>query len=422
MQRRTLLKNLLAASVAVPLGAQAVGAAPADAAPPLDAARWAPHNAQRLQAAIRSVGRASPGYLEARRPYAVFDWDNTCIMNDCEEALLMYQIEEFAFRLAPDEFALVLRQNVPAGPFKAEAGHVTTDGKPVTMADLADDVDDAYRWLHENRSDGMTVAQLREMPQFENLRAKLYFMYEAICDTHPIEVGYKWVIGFLANMTPAQLRTLATAAIQRGLGDALSKVKLLSSYNLPGKAGVVAASHFRGLRVNDDIRALMHTLRANGIDVYVSTASLDDVVRAFACDPDLGYGVVAENVIGLRLEMRDGKYTSVYRKGWHFNWGAGKTVGIRAVLGGRGDPAMVFGDSDGDAWMLRDFAGTEISMMINRVKGGEIGKLGKLAAGSAGRADARYLLQGRNEHTGMLLPDERTLKYGKSERALLAAG
>ncbi|WP_317205669.1 haloacid dehalogenase-like hydrolase [Janthinobacterium sp.] len=422
MQRRSLLKNLLAVSVAVPLGANAAGAARAKAAAPpaLDPARWSAHNARRLQAVIDKVGSASPRYQATRRPYAVFDWDNTCIMNDCEEALLMHQIEQLEFRLAPDEFALVLRQDVPPGQFKAEAGHVTVDGRPVTMADLADDIDADYRWLHAAKSDGAAIEKLRASAQFEDFRAKLYFMYEAICDTHPIEVGYKWVIAFFANMTPAQVQTLAAAAIQRGLGDALRKTKFTSAASLPGKAGVVAVSHFQGLRVNDDIRGLMHTLRGNGIDVFVSTASLDDVVRVFAAHPDLGYGVAPENVIGLRLEMRDGKYTSAYRKGWHFNWGAGKTVGIRSELGARGEPVMVFGDSDGDAWMLRDFAGTQVGLIINRMKTGEIGKLSQLAAATLGRPDARFLLQGRNEQTGMLVPDERSVKYGKAERKLLA--
>ena len=53
-------------------------------------------------------------------------------------------------------------------------------------------------------------------------------------------------------------------------------------------------------------------------------------------------------------------------------------------------------------------------------KGGEIGKLSQKAAATVGAPDARFLLQGRNEHTGILVPDERSLKYGKTERKLLA--
>ncbi len=421
MQRRSLLKNLVAASVVAPMAAGAAIAPStrlAPAAVPLDPARWSALNARRLESVIKQFGVAGARYNPARRPYAVFDWDNTCIMNDCEEALLVYLIEQFAFAMTPDEFAAVVSRNVPSGPFKA--GYANSAGAPVLMEDVAADVVADYRWLTDARTAGASLDALHKLPEFQDLRAKLYFMYEAICDSHPIEIGYTWIITLFAGMTPAGLQALAAASNLHGLGDALRMVKFDSPASLPGKAGIVSISHFQGLRVNEEIRALMHTLRANGIDVFVSTASLDDVVRVFAADPNLGYGVAPENVIGLRLDMRDGKYTSGYRQGWHFNWGPGKTVGIRNVLGARGDPLMVFGDSDGDAWMLREFAGTQVGVIINRMKKGEIGALSAQAAASLGDARARYLLQGRNEHTGIAMPDERSLKYGKSEPKLLA--
>jgi hypothetical protein len=80
------------------------------------------------------------------------------------------------------------------------------------------------------------------------------------------------------------------------------------------------------------------------------------VTRVFAGNTKYGYNVPSENVIGLRLAMQDGKYTNVYRKDWHFNWGPGKTVGIQNELVAKKGygPALVLGDSDGDAWMLKD--------------------------------------------------------------------
>ena len=166
----------------------------------------------------------------------------------------------------------------------------------------------------------------------------------------------------------------------------------------------------------------MRTLRANGIDVFVSTASLDDVVRVFASHPNYGYGVAPENVIGLRLEMNNGAYSSTYRQGWHFNWGPGKTIGIQNELKSKKgyDPLIVFGDSDGDAWMLRDFKGTQVGVIVNRMKKGEIGIDSQMAAASLGARDARLILQGRDENTGLMLPDEKSIKYGKLERKLVA--
>jgi len=166
----------------------------------------------------------------------------------------------------------------------------------------------------------------------------------------------------------------------------------------------------------------MHTLRANGIDVYISTASIDDVVRVFAGNPNYGYGVPPENVIGLRLAMTDGKYESRYLPDWHFNYGPGKTIGIKNILVAKKGygPVLVAGDSDGDAWMLRDFKDTAVGVIVNRMKKGEIGADSQKAAEQLGKADARFVLQGRDEQTGLMIPDEKSIKYGKTERKLLA--
>jgi hypothetical protein len=152
----------------------------------------------------------------------------------------------------------------------------------------------------------------------------------------------------------------------------------------------------------------------------VSTASIDAVVRVFASQH--GYGVPADKVLGLQLEMVDGKYTSVYKKDWHFNWGPGKTLGIaRHFVATKGyGPALVCGDSDGDAWMMRDFADTRLGLIVNRLGQGEIGRNSQHAAATLGQPEARFLLQGRNEHTGCFNGDEKTLRYGQAEVRLLA--
>lgn len=428
MQRRSLVKALgTGGLLAAPVLAATPHVSSSDTAPfqEIDPARWSAFNAHELNHLLQSQGKSSKGYRAHKKPYAVFDWDNTCIMNDCEEALLVYQIDHLAYKLNPQEFAEVLRTGVPNGPFKVEAGYKNVDGKPVLMEDIATDVDADYRWIYANYQGfggTLSLEQIRATEQFKDFRAKLYFMYDAICDSHPIEIGYKWIIYFYKNMTPAELQALAEASNDYNLGDALRKVKMPSSEKIPGKSGQVVANHFFGIRIHSEMVNLMNTLRANGFDVYVSTASIDDVVRVFAGHAKYGYNVPAENVIGLRLEMRDGKYTNAYRRDWHFNWGPGKTVGIQNELVAKKGygPALVLGDSDGDAWMLKDFADTRVGVVVNRLKTGEIGERSKSAALAIGQAGARFLLQGRNESTGIFVPEEKTLKYGKTEAKLLA--
>mgnify|MGYP000207975612 CR=1 FL=1 len=122
------------AVAALPLTSSAVTNLPATAS--LDRAKWSARNHAALSTLIKKNGSSSPNYDAKRKPYAVFDWDNTAIMNDTEEALFMYQINTLGFRLSPPEFAAIIRQNVPAGPFSADYNN--NAGKAVTLEDLAD--------------------------------------------------------------------------------------------------------------------------------------------------------------------------------------------------------------------------------------------------------------------------------------------
>ncbi|MBO7788720.1 haloacid dehalogenase-like hydrolase [Burkholderia pseudomallei] len=429
--RRHFVRSVASASAALAAAAWSPARAAIDApASPATAlslmpGRWSPNNVARLRAVLAGHGASSPRYRPEHRPYAVFDWDNTSIMNDCEEALLMHQIDGLHYRLTPEQFSAILRQGVPDGPFDAKLGYTSVDGKPVRMEDIAADVDADYRWLHANYrglAGDKPLDEIHRSEPFRDFRAKLYFMYDAICDTYPVEIGYKWIMYWYAGMTRDELQAMAFDSNVANLGDALRKVTYESSRALPGKAGVIAATHFHGIRIHEEIRAVMDTLRSNGIDVYVSTASLDDVVRVFAGHPAFGYGVPAENVIGMRLTMVDGKYMNEYLPNWHFNYGPGKTVGIRRELEAKKGygPLLVFGDSDGDAWMLRDFADTAVGVIVNRMKKGEIGIDSRKAAEQIGAKDARLVLQGRDENTGLMVADERSIKYGKRDPKLLA--
>ncbi|WP_394787924.1 haloacid dehalogenase-like hydrolase [Rhodoferax sp.] len=390
---------------------------------PAEPAGWSAANRRAINQVLQTSGSSSPGYNPAKKPYAVFDWDNTCIMNDTEESLLLYQAENLLFKLTPAEFAEVLRQGVPDGLFHAD--YTNLDGQRVSMEDLAVDLDEAYQWLYTHSAalaGTQPLAQIQETPQFQNFRAKFYFLYGALCDTYPMEVGYKWIIYFYKNFTTAELQTMVSESIAYNLAEPLHQAPIHSSAELPGRAGRVAPVHFYGMRAHAEIVALMHCLQTNGFDVYVSTASIDDVVRVFACDPKYGYNLPVENILGLKLEMVDGKYTNVYKKDWHFNWGPGKTIGIQNVFvaqKGYG-PTLVFGDSDGDAWMMKDFTDTRLGVIINRQQKNVIGSNSQQAAATLGQPDARFLLQGRDEHTGCFNADEKTLRYGQTEARLLA--
>ena len=432
MKRRQFIQSVATASALGVFTSSAAHAAARSAAGPaaapvlprvLDPGKWAPASYQRLQSVIDELGVAGRHYTPQKRPYAVFDWDNTSIMNDTEEALFMYQINTLSFAMTPEVFAQAIREGVPAGNFKTDFKNA--EGQPVSLEAITADLADDYRYLwgaYAGMKGGATLDEVKKSEQFIDFKAKLYFLYEAINGTYGPSVGYPWVLYLFAGLTVRQVAALAEASNDLNLGDSIRKVKYTSSTALPGKAGVLSVSHTHGLRLTPEIANTMHVLRGAGFDIYVSTASLEDVVRVFATLPKYGYGVLPENIIGLRLEMDGETYRPMYRKGWPLNQGPGKTELIKRELVSRKGygPALVFGDSDGDFDMLRDFPDTRASVLVNRLKKGNIGSLCTLAARQMGSVDARFVLQGRDERTGQWIPEETTLKLGSSEKNLLA--
>ena len=390
--------------------------------PVLDPAKWSARNHAVLSRFIARHGDSARG-KKTGRPYAVFDWDNTAIMNDTEDALFMHQINTLAFKLTPKEFGDIVRQNVPAGAFTAD--YKNSEGRVVTLEDIAADLDADYAWLHANyiaAKGPKTLEAIRETPQFLDFRTKLYYAYEAVNDTHGVSVGYPWVVYFLANMTVGEVTALTEQSNDLGLGAGLVRTTYTSPAATPGRSGVVSVKHFHGLRLTTEIASLMNALRANGIDVYVCTASLEHVVGVFASLPKYGFHVPRANVLGLRLEERDGMLVNQYRKDWPLTWGPGKTVAIqRELVASKGyGPVFVAGDSDGDYDMLHDFADTQLGLIVNRLKKGKIGELSQLAAVTAAVAEPRYLLQGRQEASGNWVPSEQTIKLGSSAAKLIA--
>jgi hypothetical protein len=90
------------------------------------------------------------------------------------------------------------------------------------------------------------------------------------------------------------------AAVDRSLGQALQW------RNLTSADGQYSVRYREGVRMLPEMQNLMHVLAANGIDVWVVTASFEQTVKALACPDDFGYNVPLSNVLGIRLTTENG--------------------------------------------------------------------------------------------------------------------
>ncbi|MCG7315851.1 haloacid dehalogenase-like hydrolase [Brevibacillus laterosporus] len=416
-----------------------LGAAPAFAAPlstasatqiaqqqlqMLDKGKWAEKTHAAVQKMIDQYGVKSPNYKADKKPYAVFDWDNTSIMHDTQEALLIYQINHLNFKLTPEEFAKVLVMNVPKGPFADK--YKTVDGKTITMENVSADIISDYKFLYENYKGFKGKKSLEEVTksdQFIDFRTKMYFLYEAINGSHGSDVGYPWVLYFLTNMSVDEVHELAELSNDYGLGDSIRKINYTSPKTLSGKAGVISVTYTSGLRLSPEVANMMNTFRSNGIDVYVVSASMKEVVEVFASNPKYGYNIPKENVIGMELEKdAKGVMQPVYKKDWFKTVYGGKTEVIKAEIakkhGGNG-PLFIGGDSNGDYEMMTQFPDTKLALILNLLKDGNIGKLSKQAVDEMKKQDPKFVLQGRDENTGMWIPTESSIKVGSTKAELL---
>lgn len=383
--------------------------------------KWAPATRAALHRVIAAHGVASPGYDPDRAPYAVFDWDNTCIMGDAEETLLRYMVDRFALRMTPAAFSQAIRNRVPSGPLHG----IRRDGAtgPVAFADLAADLDEDYAELagrYGIPAAPGTWARLGEDPAFLSFRAKLLATYDAINDTYGETLGYRWIVWLFAGHTPESLATLAHASNAWHLGAAIAEVGMATPATRPGRAGLVRHTAFQCLRLTPEMADLHRVLRANGIEVHVCSASIEELIAAFATDPAYGYGLPRENIIGVRTAMVDGAYSIEDRGDWPLTYAAGKVEALNRTLVARKGfgPLMVFGDSNGDYDMMSAFADTRLSLFVNRLPGGNAGRLCREAAETIGTEAPRYVLQGRNEATGEWRPHEETIVFGAQDPRL----
>ena len=142
---------------------------------------------------------------------------------------------------------------------------------------------------------------------------------------------------------------------------------------------------------------LYHELKRNGIDVYVISASMQELIEVFATDKSYGYNLDEKKIYAMRLRTTvDDVLIDEFNEDYAFTQKEGKSETIERFIKdkyeGKG-PILVGGDALGDESMLTKFKDTEVLLIMKRE-----GKLDNLVN------DERALIQHRNLQTGLLDP------------------
>ncbi len=400
-------------------------------------------------------GHASKNYDE--NSYVVFDFDNTCSIFDIEEQLAVFQLQKMAFAFTPEDAAEILLTELGDANMLRGTDYSEVDS---SYNDWISDITLAYSYLYETYGpfnaaglDDEAAIKVQSDPQWAEFATKMRAMYDLVYDSESASVAYPWVLYWFTGMTEPEVYDLALAS--HNYYGAVETSEVTWSTALEGsKTGAVEYTWTSGTGVSENIKELWAALQANGIDVWVCSASDIDPIRA-AIDA-FGLHEYCTGAIAMSRVVEDGKYINAYDYEAGYPWfakadgvweegtknamkaqtqGVGKVEAIRNSIWpeyGLG-PIAGFMDSTGDYNFCTEFSNLKFVININRASrkvtdgGGVIAALAvyqrdtlgyKLAsANEAG--DTLFVLQGREENGFRgLRASDKTMRFGAEEEIL----
>ena len=401
---------------------------------------WEPHAKAILNQMFDMYGKNSPNYNPKLRPYATFDWDNSIAILDVYEQMLIYQLEHLRFAIKPNQMYEVLITGVP--DINKDCGE---DYNHQTIANGAKDAAAAYAKLYAKGLVKIDNSQEKHMKEWmatddwKEFATKVRWLYDAIGDTYSVDVSYPWITYLITGMTPKEVQQLAYEShmyysnLVAKDPTQWKKCTWESPANYPGAAaGQLKITFNQGITVSPELKELIADLDANGIDMWVVSASFRNIiipaVKAFGLK-----GV--DGVIGMENKMKNGRFINVYDFDIHAQpQGLGKSESIVQVLmpkyKGHGPILGVF-DSQGDFNFVTEFKDMAVGLCLNRARKDDAGLCAAVALWqdknnidlkkAQEMGDTRYVLQGRNENIGQLWPKNEVLRLGKTKPELLSS-
>ncbi|MFO0608384.1 MAG: haloacid dehalogenase-like hydrolase [Polyangiales bacterium] len=339
-------------------------------------AGWIPRNRERINAMIAARGITSPGYDPMNRPVAAFDWDNTMLKNDIGDATFFWMVRNDKVLQPPGrDWSRTSAALTPAAraALNAACDALADAGAPLptsrgTASACASEIVNIY---YNARTIGGMAAWANEV-------------------TYTTNQPYAWAAQLLGGYTAGEIRSFARAAFDENHNNAIGATQSIGS--------VTGLNAY--VRVYDAMRDLVGTLQQNGFDVWVVSASPQQVVEVAAEQ----VGVRADHVIGIRSVFENGRATYNFQGCGTVADGAntlitfdrGKRCWINRVIFGVAPaqqmerqpegrrPVFAAGDSDTDLAFVQD--ATALKLVLNR------GKV-QLMCNAYGNAMDRWLVQ-----------------------------
>ena len=334
---------------------------------------WNPAVHEALTGMIEREGILSENYDPECCPYAVFDYDNTTVMNDISLTLMIYQIENLRYAFSPED---------AFGCFTAWLPDLdkVLDGPGMSARMIGQDLAADYKALRQMLDDGKTLDLIHCTDEYLDFRAKLEGLNEGVENSFDYGTWCMWQPSLFNGMTWEELQDLTRESVDWWLGQGNIVTERWDSPD-----GRISVEVMKGLALPQESIHLYKALQDNGFDVYICSASLEAVVEAMACSPRYGLGLSPDNVFGIRLADRN-NFGGPFDESYDQTFLDGKTECIRKLIaprhGGKA-PSLVAGDSNGDYAMLTSFDSLSVGLIIDCKRSGPIAKLAEEASTSS---------------------------------------
>ena len=334
--------------------------------------------------------------------YAIFDYDNTTVLQDIEYTFTLWRLENLRFNFSPDEVWDIFSAAIPDLDAVLEDAGADSVSARMLICDIACD----YREMIEsagvscgNALSGEQLEALKGSDCWQDFRVKTWALYNGVGETFGYKVSCPVLMALNHNMDYDELAALAREEISAQVAKMHLENITIESPDM-GMAGRVVQTVPDGLALSREMRKLYKALPENGIDVYIFSASLEALVETMACDPAY-LGLDTAQVYGIRMRRDStGMITQQLMPGYIQPVKTGKTEAIKAYIAplysGRG-PVLVAGDSNGDYSMLTSFPDMRVGLIIDKGQTGEgIGSLRlKAIDAEASGSPYPYVLQRR---------------------------
>ncbi|XAS66690.1 haloacid dehalogenase-like hydrolase [Micrococcaceae bacterium Sec5.7] len=238
---------------------------------------WFGNVRERLQTTIDAHSSCTGTFSGGRAPVAIFDWDNTVVKNDIGYGTNFWMLRnDKVLQPANKDWKTTDRYltDAAAVALSAACGSETPAGQPLKTSTDAECADEIVAVLDDTTRAGE--------PAFAGF------------DARRMTGAYSWGAALSAGYTEEDLEGFAAAMKQENLGAPEGATQTVGTKQVDGY-----------IRVYQQIKDLIGTLQAHGVETWVVSASPEPIVKVWAEE----VGIDTAHIVGVRSVYENGIQT-----------------------------------------------------------------------------------------------------------------